>query len=268
MRRLIFATVLCCICGLGFAQTTSADEALLAKTRSLYDAPFRRNLVSFDCAVQFDWRKHFVDIIGTVPSTAESTVVRLQTVQHRVFVDRSGAVVSAQPKAPDLIGLEHAVDLEQMFKAMIPAGLNMWMPFSTNVIFPVGPTKFSFQKIDPGYKLIMSGTNVAATLLLADDMRLTSFISQLPQAMRATTVFAPGPDGLLITSIKTASTTDSAQSGEAEFTYTYQTIQGFQLPSLISITQPTHELWQYTLTDCKVMTGVTIEVGSPHTPLN
>jgi len=268
MHHLLFAVVLCSFCGPAFSQTTPADEALLTKTRALYDAPFSRNLVSFDCAVQFDWRKHFVEFVGTVPPAAEHTVERLQTIQHRVFVDRSGSVVSAKPKPSDLTGVEHAVELEQTFKAMIPAGLSMWLPFSINEILPIGSTKFNFQKIDPGYKIVMNGPGVAASLLLSNDLRLTSIVSQMPQAMRATTEFASGPDGFLLTSITTAPTTDSAQAGVAAFTYTYQTIQGFQLPSLITITQPTRELWQYTLTDCKVMTGVTIDVRSPHTPTN
>lgn len=124
----------------------SSDEALLANTRALYDAPFQRGLVSFDCAVQFDWKKHFVDLFGTFPPAAIPTAERLQTIQHRIFVDHSGAVVSAIPKAPDLSGVSHAAELEQVYNAMVTQGLNAWLPFSTNVILPVGPTKYNFQK--------------------------------------------------------------------------------------------------------------------------
>jgi hypothetical protein len=120
-----------------------------------------------------------------------------------------------------------------------------------------------FKKIDTGYKLVMNGPGVAATLLLRDDMRLTSAVSQLPQPMRFSTDFTDGPDGFLLDSIKTGSTTDATSAGEARFTFTYQTVQGFQLPSLVAVDPTTKETWHYALTDCKVMKGVVLEVRPP-----
>src|SRR5260370_3511076 len=174
MRRLILSTVMSCLCASAVSQTTTSDEALLAKTRALYDAPCARNRVSFDCAVECDWKKHLVDLCGMVTPAAVPTIDRLQTIQHRVFVDRSGAVVSAIPKTPDLTGVAHAAELEQGLQTMVSGGLNGWLPFSTNVILTTGRTKFNFEKINSGYKLVMTGPGVAATLLLGDDMRLTS----------------------------------------------------------------------------------------------
>jgi|GEM_PF-1573040 len=245
------------------SQTPASDDALLAKTRDLYDAPFTRDLISFDCAVQFDWKQHFVDLLGSVPPAATPTVERLQTIQHRVFVDRSGAVVSAIPNAPDLSGVAHGAELEGAFNAMIAGGLNAWMPFSTNVILPVSPTKFNFEKIQSGYRLILNGSGVAATLLLGLDMRLTSGVSQLPQPMRFTTEFSQGSDGFLLSSVKTGDTTDAAATKDATFTYTYQPVRGFQLPATVTIKPAVPETWHYSLTDCKAMTGVTIKVALP-----
>lgn len=156
------------------------DEVLLTKTRALYDAPFTRDLVSFDCAVQFDWKKHFVDVLGVIPPAAIPAAERLQALQHRVLVDRSGAVVSVIPKAPDFGGIGHAADLERSFNAIVSSGLNAWLPFNTNVILPVAPTKFSFQNVDTGYKVVMNGPGIAATLLRTEDLRLTSGESPLP----------------------------------------------------------------------------------------
>src|ERR1700687_4274495 len=138
MRRLILSIVMFCLCAPASSQPTASDEALLAKTRALYDAPFSRGLVSFDCAVEFDWRKHFVDLFGTIPPAAVPAIERLQTIQHRVFVDRSGAVVSVISKTQDLTGVAHAAELEQGLQTMVSGGLNGWLPFSTNVILPTG----------------------------------------------------------------------------------------------------------------------------------
>jgi hypothetical protein len=38
------------------SQSTESDETLLTKAHGLYDAPFTRSLVSFNCAAQFDWK--------------------------------------------------------------------------------------------------------------------------------------------------------------------------------------------------------------------
>jgi len=256
MRRIFLAIVLSGFSVFALSQKTTPDEALLAKTRALYDSPFTRDLVSFDCAVQFDWKKHFIDYLGAVPLAATQTAERLQTIQHRVFVDRTGAIVSEIPKAPDLSGAEHGAELEQDFEEMVSNGLNAWIPFGRNIILPVGPTKYSFQEIAPGYRIAMSGPGLAATLRLGADKHIISGEIQLPHPMRFSTQFTSGPDGLLLAFFKTAATTDSATNGEAAFAYTYQKAQGFELPYRVTVTHPsTAEGWRYVLTDCKVLRG-------------
>jgi len=256
MRRIVLAIVLSGFSVLALSQKTSSEEALLAKTRALYDAPFTRDLVSFNCAVQFDWKEHFIDYLGVVPPAAAPTAERLQTMQHRVFVNRTKAVVSSTPKEMDLTGVLHGAELEQEFEATLTNGLNAWIPFSTNIILPVGPTKYSFQKIGPGYRIAMNGPNLAATLRLGADMHITSGAMQLPHPMHFTSEFRAGPDGLLVATFKTAATTGTGITREAGFAYSYQMVQGFQLPTHVTVTQPsTTEAWHYTLTDCKVLRG-------------
>lgn len=263
MRRLIVLVALVSFCFPVLAQTKATDEALLAKARASYDEPFMQGLVSFDCAVKFDWKAHFLELLNTIPPAAVPTIERLQTIQHRVFVNRSGATVSSIPKTPELNGVAKAAELEQVFYGMVPGGLNAWMPFGTNVILPVGSTKYSFEKIDSGYKLVMNGAGVAGTLLLADDLRITSGVSQLPQPMRFTTEFVNGPHGFLLKSVKTGDTSDASGGGVADFSYTYQDVEGFQIPSTVRVKPSTSEAWNYELTDCKVMKGIVIKVGLP-----
>lgn len=262
MRRIVLLFVACFGCASMAQQPPESDEALLAKTRALYDAPFTRNLVSFDCAVQFDWKKHFAEFSENLPPAAISTAERLQGIQHRVFIDRSGATVSAQPKAPDLSDNQAAAQLEVALNAMITQGLNAWLPFCTNVILPVGPTKYKFEKLDSGYKLTMNGPGVNATILLDSDLRVTSGVVQSPQDLRFTTEFGPGPDGLLLASVKTGSTTGDT-NGEARFAYTYQTMEEFQLPLEVTVSPSMNKPWQYALADCKVVKSITIHVAPP-----
>jgi hypothetical protein len=264
MRRLSFSIVLLCLWIPTLVQSQQTDEALLAKTRDLYDAPFTRGLVSFDCAVQFDWKSHFIETIGQVPPEAVPTLERLHPIEHRIFVDRSGAVVSEIPKKTDLTGIPHGADLEGALQAVVSSGLNAWGPFGTNVILPVRPTKFTFQKEDTGYKLMMSGTNVEATLVLDPSMRITVVVSHLPQPLRFATEFVSGSDGYLLRSVKTSSDVSSDAKWESSFTYEYQKIQGFELPSVVTVTQEASgETWRYSLNDCKAVAGISINVEAP-----
>jgi hypothetical protein len=266
-RRLLASVALFCACAEAFPQTGSSDSegpALLAKTRALYDAPFTRNLFSIDCAVQFDWKKHVLEAVGSVPLAIAPAVEQLQTVQHRVTADRaSGAVVSSVSTTPSQTALPQVAEWEAVFDKIVAGGLNAWMPFGTNVILPTGTTKYAFQHVDTGYKLTLNGEGVDATLLLGSDLRMTSGVSQLPQPMRFSTNFIDGPDGYLLGSVKTASTSDASAAGEATFTYTWQTVQGFQLPSMIIVTPSNPESWRYNLTDCKVATGAVVNVTPP-----
>jgi hypothetical protein len=262
MLRFGCSIVLLWVCSAAISQTTSSDEALLAKTRALYDAPFPQGLVSFDCAVKFDWKQHFLEVLPDIPPTAVSTIDRLQAIQHRVFVNPSGAVVSSVPKTPDLSSVVKAAELEQVYDAMVAGGINAWMPFGKNIILPEGPTRYTFEKVNSGYKLALTGAGVTATLLLAEDLRITSGISQLPQATRFTTEFIKGPHGFLLGSVKTTDTNGPANQ-VAEFSYTYQDVNGFQIPSKVTVKPSTSEAWNYELTDCKVMKGVVLEVRPP-----
>jgi hypothetical protein len=265
MLRFGCSIVLLSLCSAAISQTAISDEALLTKTRALYDAPFSRGLVSFDCAVGLDWKGHFLEVLNTIPPAAVPTIERLQAIQHRVFVDHSGTTVSSIPKAPELDGVPKAAELEHAFNGMIPGALNAWMPFSTNVILPVGSTKYNFEKIDSGYKLVTNGAGVAGTLLLAEDLRITSGVIQLPQPMRFTTEFINGPHGFLMKSVKTGDTSDASAGGVADFSYTYQDVEGFQIPSIVRVKPSTSEAWSYELTDCKVKKGIVIEIGLPKT---
>jgi hypothetical protein len=252
MRHLNLLLVSLLACLPARSQSTNSNDEMLSKARGLYDAPLTRQLVSFDCAVRFDWSRHFINTLGTVPSAAVPTVNRLQSLSHRVFVDRSGAVVSEIPTATDLSGTPHASDLEAALKAIVSSGLNAWLPFATNVILPLKPTTFTFQPVDTGFKVTMKGANVSATLDLLPDMRITSVTSELPLAQHFATEFTTGA-GL-----------DVQTSWDAIFVYRYQKIQGFQLPTEVAVTQvATGEKWDYSLDDCKAVTGRVVNVQAP-----
>jgi hypothetical protein len=232
----------------------------MAKARAAYDAPFTRNLAAFDCSVQFDWKQHFTETFGILPPAAAPMAEKLQTVNHTVNIDHTRAIVSSFPKQPDFSGAEHAAQLEQLeqvFIAMVSSGLNAWLPSSTNVILPVGKTRYTFEKLPSGYKLTMKGENVAGTLLLEPDLRVTSGVMQLPQPLQFWTSFEASPQGFALASVKTTADSD------VTFAYTYQSVDGIEIPDMVTITPATTGKWQYRLTDCKVAKFVKVQL-LPH----
>lgn len=262
MRHQVSAFLCLLLCISAFSQSPDSDDVLMAKARAAYDAPFSRNLAAFDCSVQFDWKQHFTEMLGTLPSAAVPMTEELQTISHRVNVDHTHATVSSVPIRPDFSAYPHGAQveqLEQVFIAMVSSGLNAWLPSSTNVILPVGKTHYVFEKLLSGYKLTMNGENVAGTLLLSPDLRVTSGVMQLPQAMRFSTDFESGPQGLVLSSVKTGQTTDTASGGEATFAYTYQSVDGIQIPDLVTVTPATTGKWHYRLADCKVVKFVKVQ---------
>ncbi|HWE85104.1 MAG TPA: hypothetical protein VG267_09180 [Terracidiphilus sp.] len=264
MRRFILVVVVAALFIPANSQSMNTDDETLAKLRGLYDAPFTRSLVSFTCDVQFDWNMNFVQTLGAVPPSALPTIERLQAAHHRVFVDRSGATISQGPRPGDLSGAAHAADLENALQAVITSGLNEWLPVAMNEILPVRPTRFTMQRFDNGAKLVMNGTGVAATIMLLPDMRIVHVSGVLPQPFHFSTEFISGPNGYLLQSVKTGSGSTEDGSWDSSFGYQYRNVSGFQIPGEVSVTQQaTGEKWDYSLDDCKTMTGVSLQVQAP-----
>ena len=78
------------------AQTAVNDATVLKQTRAKYDAPFERNLQSFSCAVEFDWKRHFAEAVRLGDEGTDEEIAKLiQPINTRVTVTRQNAAVSS-----------------------------------------------------------------------------------------------------------------------------------------------------------------------------
>jgi hypothetical protein len=78
------------------AQTAISDATVLKRTRAKYDAPFERNLQSFSCAVEFNWKQHFTEAVRLGDEGTDEEIARLiQPINNRVTVTRQNAAVSS-----------------------------------------------------------------------------------------------------------------------------------------------------------------------------
>jgi hypothetical protein len=241
------------------AQSNNADNALLQKAKALYDTPFRRGLINFDCSIEFDLKQHLKDNLAPASVLTGPLFNLLEPIRYRMFVDGSGATVSAQPKLPDLAKVPQATEAEESNRNLMQFGLSNWVPYAAGELFPLGPTKYHFEKVSTGYTLTMQGDNLETALVLDNQLHLVSGTVEKPMHIEMTQNFVSGPTGLLLTE----SSTNTNHIGTVKYQYSYQTIDGFQIPDAIVLTSPQNVTLRYKLTDCKTQHGIVVKVQPP-----
>jgi hypothetical protein len=264
MHRYFFIAILgvSCVTSLcqapKFAKSPSDAEGLLAKTKALYDTPFRSGLINFSCAIDFDFAQYLKSNFGEAARTDSPVAQILKPIRYRIFVDHSGASISVQPKLPDFSQLPLAARLEESSRSLMQIGVNNWVPYAYGEVLPISPTNYQFEKTATGYNLSMDGQGITGKLILDHDLHLVSGIIDTSQHIEITTKFVNGPKGLVLA----ASSTDTDHAGVASFTYTYQVIDGFSLPKEVGLTSEQNKMTlNYALTDCKVQHGVVVHVA-------
>ncbi len=270
MHRYVVTAILGISCVSSFSQSLKVApkiaesprdaEVLLAKTKALYDTPFRSGLISFSCAIDFDFAKHLKSNFGEAARTDSPIAQLLEPIRYRVFVDHSGATISTQTKLPEFSQLPVGAQLEESNRSLMQTGLNNWVPYAYGEVLPIAPTNYQFEKTTTGYNLSMAGQGITGKLILGPDLRVYEGVIDTSQHIEITTKFVDAPTGLLLA----ASTTDINHAGVARFSYTYQLVDGFQLPQHVAVTSEQNRMTlNYTLTDCKTQHGIVVHVAPP-----
>jgi len=251
------ASIVFCFCAmLCHAQDTKTDQALLSQAREKYDAPFNRNLQSFDCAVDFSWKEHFTETtrVGD-EGTDEELELIFQPIRNRVTVTRENVTVFSGFTDDAISKLPHGGMAEFLLEHAVQKSLYSWLPASTNTILPNPATPVSFKQSSSGYKLAFKIQNSDIEMVFAPDMRLQSAALKAPQSEHFETSFASGPQGFLLTSWTMGEDGNSEPGNRLIFTFTYQAVDGMQLPEQVAVIRESHhEVWRYRLSDCTVKT--------------
>ncbi len=245
-----FSALLC------HAQVSKTGEALLSEVRGKYDAPFTMKLESFDCAIDFSWKKHFTETTRVGDEGSDEELEKIfQPIRNRVAVTRQNVVVSSG-LSDDAIGkLPHGGMAEFLLEHAIQKSLYTWLPASTNSILPDPATPIVFEQSPSGYKLAFKIENSDIEMFLGQDKRLHRAALKAPQSDHFETSFAPGPQGFLLASWTMGEDGNSEPGHRLIYTYTYQTVDGLQLPaSVVLVRESHHEVWRYRLVGCTVKT--------------
>ena len=149
--------------------------------------------------------------------------------------------------------LPHGGMAEGLLKHAVQFSLNSWLVASNNALLPSKGTPVHVLPFASGYKLEFKIQTFNVEMLFARDMSLQSEMEKGSASNRQETDFRPGPQGFLLTSYRMGEDGDFRPGNRIILTYSYQTVDGFQLPDQVTINRESHhEVWHYRLTDCTV----------------
>lgn len=255
--RSFYSTLALSLCSVFcHAQTAVSDVPDLKQIRAKYDAPFERNLQSFTCAVQFNWKQHFTEVVRLGDEGTDEEIAQyIQPIRNRVTVTRQNTAVSSGMTEDEEHKLPHGGMAEGLLKHAVQYSLNNWLAASGTSLLPLPGTSAHIEPSASGYKLGLRIQTFDVEMLFTRGFGLQSEgVKGSPSDTRETD-FRPGPQGFLLTSFRQGEDADFRPGNKVVLTYTYQNVGGFQLPEQVAITRESHhENWHYKLTDCKVQT--------------
>src|SRR5580698_8720091 len=119
------------------AQTAIDDATFLKQARAKYDAPFDRNLQSFSCAVEFNWKQHFTESVRLGDEGTDEEIAKLiQPIRNRVTVTRQNVTVSAGMTEGEVNKLPQGGMAEGLLEHAVQFSLNNWLAASNNAMLP------------------------------------------------------------------------------------------------------------------------------------
>jgi hypothetical protein len=254
MRILWAIFVLSTITSLTCAQAPTNDATFLSRARAAYDTPFERGLTSFNCAVDFNWKQHWKDTyrVGD-EGTDEEIETLIQPIHNRVTVTRDDAIVSSGMTEEQEQKLPHGGMAEGLLKHAVRFSLRTWLVAANNALLPPADKPVHLESSASGYKVGFKAENFDVAMLLTPDMRLQSMGEMGSDGDHQDLEFQPGPQGFLLGSWTMGEDGNFRPGNRLIFTYTYQSVDGFQLPAQMVVNRESHhEVWRYTLNDCKV----------------
>jgi len=257
-RRIYRGSIVLCFCAVFcHAQGTKTDQTLLNQAREKYDAPFNRNLQSFECAFDFSWKEHFKETTRVGDEGTDEELEKLiQPIRNRVTVTRQKVIVSSGLTDDAMDKLPYRGMAERLLEHAVEKSLYTWLPASTNTILPDPTTPVSFEQSRSGYKLAFKKQTFDIEMILDRDMRLQRAGVKGPQSDAFETSFAPGQQGFLLTTLTVGEDGNARAGNRLIYSYTYQNVEGIQLPEhVVVIRESHHEVWEYGLSDCTVKTN-------------
>ena len=174
--RLFHSTLALSLCSaFCCAQTAVNDASILDQIRAKYDAPFKRNLQSFSCAVEFNWKQHFTEVVRLGDEGTDEEIAKLvQPIITRVTVTRQNAAVSSGMTEEEERKLPRGGMAEGLLKHAVQYSLNNWLAASGTALLPPSGTSVHVEPSASGYKLSLRVQTFDVEMAFTRDFGLQS----------------------------------------------------------------------------------------------
>lgn len=180
----------------------------------------------------------------------------IQPIHNRVIVTSDDAIVSSGMTQDQEEKLPHGGMAEGLLKHAVRFSLRTWLVAANNALLPSPGTPVHFEASPDGYQLNLKIQTFDVAMLLTRDLSLQNMGVKGSDADRQEFEFRPGPQGFVVGAWTMGEDGTFKPGNRLVFTYTYQTVGGFQIPAQGIVNRESHhEVWRYTLTDCKVSIG-------------
>ena len=126
---------------------------------------------------------------------------------------------------------------------------------ANNSLLPPLGTTVTVKTSAAGVQLQFPMQGAKAQAQLTSNLRLQQLNAEGDDSDRLETSFAPGHSGFVVTSLAVGEDGKFAPGNRIVATYTYQIVNGFQLPEQVELNRESHhEVWHYKLTGCSIVT--------------
>ncbi|HZP05631.1 MAG TPA: hypothetical protein VFB43_12070 [Terracidiphilus sp.] len=239
----------------------SADDAWLDKTRSLYYSSAKAGLRGFDCAVHPDW--HALAISADDAPTADGNemhLASLDTIKINLHAQMQGGSSldwnQAFGKPLDANASNLLSKMHRTAEQSLEGFLQFWAPFVDGSVVPDSAAGLAITHSGALHTIHAEQGSTALTETFSNDLRLEHFdVNTNGTSIQFQPAYEPTDQGLLVrsfeASVRTADTpADQAQEMRVEIEY--QHLDGFPIPSRLSMEVAHAEKLSFVLDGCTV----------------
>ena len=152
--------------------------------------------------------------------------------------------------------LPHGGMAEGLLEHAVRFSLRTWLVAANNALLPTPGTPVQVEASGSGYQLGLKIQNFDVVMDLDPGMALQSMGVKGSDSDKQVFKFQPGPQGFLLSSWTMGEDGNFKPGNDLIFTYTYQLVNGFQIPQHMVVNRESHhEFWRYTLKDCSTKTN-------------
>ncbi len=233
-----------------------SPAAEFSKARALYDTPIDRGLESFTCDVAFDWKEFLVKATSAPVQDTDERLAYLRSIHLTITDDlkSAGALHWAAPTTAPDASEDSIGKLRTGLEALWSGFFQSWNGFATGeMVSPPGGSAVVTRTAD-GLTVTARENGKLAEQRYSRELRLESLHVVTPSVDSAMTPsFLETPQGLVLASMQSVDRQPpSAAPVQVATTVQYASVNGFQLPSAVTIDVAGTARFAFQLSGCTV----------------